>query len=675
MTTTFLELLAPARDKDTAIAAINAGADAVFIGGPAFGARAAAGNSAADLKEVCDYAHRFNAKVHVTLNTLLYDKELEAAQQLIYTVKECGADALIVQDPVIFTMDIPAGLELHASTQCDISTPERLQFYADMGVSQAVLARELSLQEIKEMHERCPKVRLEAFVAGALCVGQSGICHISEFMQGRSANRGSCAQICRLPMQLFNKKHELVADSYLLSLKDNFALRDLPDLIAAGVTSFKIEGRLKDIAYVRNLTATFSQQLDKIVARTPGLKRSSGGEVTYNFVPNAHKTFSRGFTDAYLHGDNTDLCSGLTPKSAGTPAGTISKVRRDGSFLQIQVQLHPGTVLHNGDAFTYFNARKELTGFRADKAQMLPGHKQAVLTVRFTPVLQRELVSGLPLSRNYDIRFMQQLTAPDATQRVLPLDCEVTFADGTATVCYKDGFGRSGSASMQVAVPAGKENAAQEGEGAGAQLKPLSAEFMQSKAQKTGSKTCRVNAVEVNGCHAAMLTASAFNALRREAFTQYESAALKRSGTPVQYRLPDPLPRFDRQAVDKRLILNARTAEFYRKCGVNTDLQPTGPYGKALMVCKNCLIKNHALCTKEGGSAAGFYLRIGNKNFPLLCDCKACKMLILPEVQGKADSSTSSNSISSRSAQQDKAVKTVRTGHNHKAGTGAGHKV
>ena len=310
-----LELLAPAKDKETAVGAILAGCDALFIGGPAFGARFDAANSFADLKEICSFAHRFNVKVHLTLNTLLYDEELNKAQEILNEAGKCGIDAVIFQDPAILQLDIPKGVELHASTQCDISTKEKLKFYENLNVSQAVLARELSLKDIQAFHEYCPNIRLEAFVAGALCVGQSGICYISEYMTGRSANRGQCAHICRLPMDLYDKENKLVAHGHLLSMKDNFAGDDLKDLIDAGVSSFKIEGRLKDRDYVVNMTAKFRELLDKLIASSDGtLCRSSSGICKRNFIPDERRTFNRGFTDNLLYGNNDDLVNIKSPK-------------------------------------------------------------------------------------------------------------------------------------------------------------------------------------------------------------------------------------------------------------------------------------------------------------------------------------------------------------------------
>ena len=297
-----LELLAPAKNLECGIAAVDHGADAVYLGAQRFGARAAAGNSVEDIRQLCDYAHRFAVKVYVTVNTIIYDKELEATEQLIRQLADIGVDAILVQDMGILKMDIPP-IALHASTQTDNRTAEKVKWLRDIGFRRIVLARELSVDEITEIHHQVPDVELEVFVHGALCVSYSGICYASEYCFGRSANRGACAQFCRMKYDLLDADgREIDHQRHLLSLKDMNQSDHLEELIQAGATSFKIEGRLKDVSYVKNVVAAYSQRLDAFIARHAGQYcRASQGHCTYSFTPNLNKTFNRGFTTYFLH--------------------------------------------------------------------------------------------------------------------------------------------------------------------------------------------------------------------------------------------------------------------------------------------------------------------------------------------------------------------------------------
>ena len=297
-----LELLAPARDADTGIAAIEHGADAVYIGGPSFGARQAAGNSLDDIARLCDYVHRWNARVFMALNTLFRDDEIEAARSLAFDAKKAGVDVLILQDMGLLMGPLP-DMEIHASTQCDIRTPEKAAFLEKVGFSQLVLARDLDLEAIRAVRAALTNARIEFFDHGALCVSYSGQCYMSEAMLGRSANRGACAQLCRLPYDVQTEDGAVLAQrSHVLSLKDNDQRANLEALIDAGVSSFKIEGRLKDVHYVKNITALYRKEIDAILARRPDLCRSSAGETTFSFAPDAAKTFRRGATDYFVHG-------------------------------------------------------------------------------------------------------------------------------------------------------------------------------------------------------------------------------------------------------------------------------------------------------------------------------------------------------------------------------------
>jgi collagenase-like PrtC family protease len=323
-----IELLSPARDLECATEAILHGADAVYIGAPKFGARSAAGNSVDDIRTLCERAHLYDARVYVTLNTILKDEELKEAEQLIRQLYEAGTDALIIQDMGITRLDIPP-IPLHASTQTDNRTPEKVRFLQDCGFTQVVLARELSLEQIRKISE-ATTVPLEVFVHGALCVSFSGQCYLSAATTGRSANRGECAQCCRLPYTMVDSEGTVIAkDRHLLSLKDMNRTDYLEALMDAGVSSFKIEGRLKDVSYVKNVTAWYREKIDEILARRPEYVRSSAGKSTVSFEPSVEKSFNRGFTSYFMERRTSDITAFDTPKSLGEFVGTVKDVKRN----------------------------------------------------------------------------------------------------------------------------------------------------------------------------------------------------------------------------------------------------------------------------------------------------------------------------------------------------------
>ncbi len=385
----FIELLAPARDLQTGIEALKHGADAVYIGAPKFGARAAAGNSVEDIAELVRHAHTYKAKVYVTLNTILYDNELQEISKLIEELTAIGVDALIVQDMATLSDD-KRQIPLHASTQMDNRTAEKVAWLRDLGFEQVVLARELTLEEIEEIHRRVPDVRLEVFVHGAICVSYNGQCYASQYCFGRSANRGECAQFCRMPFDLIEerdirgKEQVLVRQKHLLSLRDMNRSNDLEALLDAGASSLKIEGRLKDVSYVKNVVAYYRQQLDEIIQRRPQeYRRSSIGRESIAFTPNPAKSFNRLFTDYFMHGRTRNMANIHTPKSMGEPIESAE--------------------IHNGDGLCYINEHGQLEGFRVNRVEELP---------RFMPQ------SPLTLYRNHDQEFEKQLAKPTATRKV-----------------------------------------------------------------------------------------------------------------------------------------------------------------------------------------------------------------------------------------------------------------
>ena len=355
-----IELLAPAKNAETGIEAIKHGADAVYIGAPKFGARSSASNTVEEIERLVKFAHQYRAKIYVTINTILYDSELAEAEALINELYKIGVDAIIVQDTSIFKLNLPP-IAIHSSTQAENSTLDKVKFWESIGCEQVVLARELSLEQIKHIHENT-SVRLEAFVHGALCVSYSGKCYVSQALTGRSANRGECAQICRLQFDLQDSEGHSFGKKHWLSLKDFNASSHVGEMIDAGVRSFKIEGRLKDITYVKNIVAYYRGKIDEALKTRPQYKKQSLGECTYTFEPNPYKSFNRGFTSFFLKGRQNYIFQPVSPKSFGEPIGTVTKV--DGKKIWIKTSHR----LNNGDGLCFVNYRGELEGFRANTA-------------------------------------------------------------------------------------------------------------------------------------------------------------------------------------------------------------------------------------------------------------------------------------------------------------------
>ena len=398
-----IELLAPAKNLESGIAAIDHGADAVYIGAQAFGARVAAGNSIEDISKLCSYAHLYGAKVYVTVNTIIYDEEWEQTTQLLEQLQSIGVDAILVQDMGLLSLH--PSITLHASTQTDNRTVEKVRWLASLGFRRVVLARELSVAEIAAIHQAVPEVELEVFVHGALCVSYSGICYASEYCFSRSANRGNCAQFCRMKFDLQDANGQtIVADKHLLSLKDMCRIDALEDLLKAGVTSFKIEGRLKDITYVKNVTAAYSERLNQLIHRMPDrYVRASKGHCTYTFTPDLKKSFNRGYTDYFLHGRKNDIFSPDTPKAIGEYVGKVKEIRRNTFTVA-------GTAsFANGDGLCFINDRGELEGFRVNKVE---GNRL------FPLKMPDSLQPGKILYRNNDQAFEKQMAQRTAVRKV-----------------------------------------------------------------------------------------------------------------------------------------------------------------------------------------------------------------------------------------------------------------
>ncbi len=410
-----IELLAPAKDYECGVAAINHGADAVYIGAPMFSARASAGNAVSEIEKLCHYAHLYRARVHVALNTILKDSELEMARKMIFQLYEAGVDALIIQDTGILQLPIPP-IALHASTQMDNRTPEKVLFLEKTGFQRVILARELSLEQIREIRQKT-SVELEAFVHGALCVSYSGQCYMSQSCVGRSANRGECAQFCRLPYTLKDADGKVIRErSHLLSLKDMDRSASLANLLDAGVCSLKIEGRLKNMDYVKNVTGFYRRTLDDLLEKDSRYEKASSGKVALTFLPNPQKTFNRGKSDYFLFERENVMVNPDTPKSIGEFVGKVAAI--NGNVLKINTDI----ALHNGDGLGFLAASGELCGFRINKSE---GNN--VATLESVAGLQ----VGMPIYRNFDIEFNKLLQGNSASRR---MSVDIWFSESS------DGF-------------------------------------------------------------------------------------------------------------------------------------------------------------------------------------------------------------------------------------------
>ena len=601
-----IELLAPAKDLACGREAVLHGADAVYIGAPKFGARAAAGNTIDDIRALCDFAHIYNVSIYVALNTILRDDELKEAEQVIGQLYDAGVDALIVQDMSITRLDIPP-IALHASTQMDNCTPEKVAFLARAGFEQVVLARELTLEEMRRIAERIPDgVALEAFVHGALCVSYSGRCYLSAAMTGRSANRGACAQCCRLPYTMVDADGRIIAkDKHLLSLRDMNRANDLEAMIAAGITSFKIEGRLKDVAYVKNVTAYYRRRLDEIMARDASLCRSSDGRSTFTFEPRPEKSFNRGFTDYFLHGRRADITSFDTPKSIGEPMG---RARVSGGGLVVEGK----KPLHNGDGLVFFNPKGELEGFRVNRAE-----GQRIASARMPAVKP-----GTMLYRNADSAFEALLSKPSADRRIA---VELTWRE------LPNGF------ALHITDAAGCSASITRTFAAEPALKPQ-ADNIRAQLSRLGTTPFEAAQVTINMPGNAFVPSSLLSGMRREAVEQLLSERRARR-TRRQRKPEDPAAVFPIDQLDYTAnIYNAAAEAFYRSHGVHTverayEERPRA--GAALMFTRHCLRYSMGWCPVHQRGRSPFrepyYLLHEGARLRLEFDCARCEMRVVGE--------------------------------------------
>ena len=618
-----LELLAPAKNAETGIEAIRHGADAVYIGGPAFGARYGAGNTVQDIERLTAFAHRFHAKIFITLNTILRDDEIEDARRLAWQMYEAGADALIVQDMGLLETDLPP-LELHASTQTDIRTPERARFLADAGFSQIVLARELSLPEIRAIHAKVgdgdTAPILEFFIHGALCVAFSGQCYISHAHTGRSANRGECSQACRLPYNLEDKQGRIVAfDKHLLSMKDNDQSANLRALADVGIRSFKIEGRLKDVAYVKNTTAHYRQLLDRIIEESPQqYSRASSGQCSFTFTPRPEKTFNRGATDYFVNGRNAGIAAFDTPSFAGAASGTVTRIGPDWFEVDSEEEFA------NGDGISYLSRGRKLAGLRINVAERVRQHQR--LFPNEMPDDPEGFKPGIEIHRNRDQAFERLLEKESAARHIGVLVELAETSDGFA-LTLKDEDGIEACAT----IAHGKEPAKNPERALAAVGESLG---------KLGATDFKATGVNVALAQAWFLPASTINALRRDAVEKLIAA--REAARPRPRRAPPLEPPAiypERELSYLANVLNSRARSFYKRHGVEMIADAyeadTTPGEVSLMITKHCLRYSHSLCPKEakgwvkGVNAEPMVLVNGKERLTLRFDCKACEMHVV----------------------------------------------
>ena len=572
MKTTPIELLSPAKDVEVGIAAINHGADAVYIGGPDFGAREKASNAIEDIERLCRHAALYDAKVYVTLNTLLYNKELERARKMAYDCWNAGVDALIVQDMQLLQLDLPP-IPLHASTQCDNLSLEKVQWLESLGFCQVVLGRELSLKQIREIRAKTT-VPLEFFVHGALCVSHSGQCYLSQYIGNRSANRGACAQPCRLPWDLLDADGKvLIKNRHLLCLKDLNNSAHLEELIDAGITSFKIEGRLKDADYVKNVTAYYRQKLDEIIRRRTDLEQASMGHCSYSFEVNPEKSFNRGFTDYFINGRQKGIGLPFTPKSMGEYIGEVSWCN------PLRMEIDTDKTLHNGDGLCFLNQDNELVGLRADVV-----NGKTVSCNR-----PHGAYRGAKIYRNLDMEWQKQVDASTGNRKI---DIDLLLKE------TPDGYELLDKLStVNCQLPTDKITA---------NNPQKAAENIRKKALQWGDTVFNPVNLELHFAEPRLIPASLIGEMKRDLVAK----------------------------LTEELIENHKNTRERRRDGVHTVSTLIDPdkIPSCLMTCHHCIRYANGMCSKETGQrATPLWIRNGGHTFRLEFDCRNCLMYVLPE--------------------------------------------
>ena len=638
-----IELLSPAKNLEVGIAAINHGADAVYIGGPSFGAREKVGNSIEDIEALCKHAALFDAKVYVTMNTLLYDSELEDARKLAYDCWNAGVDALIVQDMALLNMDMPP-IALHASTQCHNIEAEKVKFLEDVGFSQVVLARELSIEQIKDIRSKTT-VPLEYFVHGALCVSYSGQCYLSHVIGGRSANRGACAQPCRLSWNLENAEGKrLISNRHLLSLRDLNNSKNIEELIDAGISSFKIEGRLKDIDYVKNVTAYYRNKIDEVIAKRDDLCRSSRGESNPSFYPAPEKSFSRGFTDYFIHGRQKYIDAPYSPKSMGEYLGTIEKIKNK------SITIRTGKELHNGDGLCFLDRENNLLGFNVNavaenKTRSL---SQTITSNTDISMATRFKIEGSKIFRNHDNVWERELEKSNGNRKqkisLRFTDTEDGFAL-SAKLYNEDSEYVTTNISIDKEVAINTEKAL---------------DNIKSKLSQWGDTEFSIEEIDVefgqqttdNGQQtlstAYFIRASVLGEMKKDLVEKLKSYLIEKHRNERDTRKTDAtgvkdatgvtsLPVYPKESLTYLgNVINEKSREFYKRHGVEIieDGLEKLRSGDELVVMttKHCVRYANNICSKEiGKPATSLYLANDKGRFRLDFDCRNCCMKVIKE--------------------------------------------
>jgi putative protease len=599
-----LELLAPAGDADLGIAAIDHGADAVYVGAPRFSARANAGVSAADIARLIQYAHFYYARVYVALNTILADQELPEALSAIREIYDLGADGLIIQDVGLLELDLPP-IPIIASTQMHNDSPEKIRFLEEVGFKRVILARELSFEEIAAIRKNT-RIELECFVHGALCVSYSGQCYMSQAVAGRSGNRGVCAQPCRSHYTLADGEGKiLLSDKYLLSLKDLNLMSSVPSLIAAGVTSFKIEGRYKEIDYVKNVTAAYSQVLDAFIRNHPGYRRSSSGKSEPTFIPDPTKTFNRGFTEYFISGRNGKIASPDTQKSIGQPVGTVTGLGK--GFFNSDCK-----DLQNGDGICFFTKEKRLSGFRVERVE----------GANVFPNTMKDLVKGVSLYRNHDIAFTRRLNRV-SSRRQIQVDMDFRHDGETMCLIATDEDGNRAEWSGERTYEEARD--------------PLMArEQMEKRLSSTGNTPFRVARVNIPD-RVGFFSMSFLNSIRRDVLEQLIKIRQQNLLRETRELIPNAVPYPQKQMDYRANVFNEHARRFYKRHEVEI-MEPAFEAlediaGREVMQTKHCLRYELDACPRYGRAHRNLKepLRIsdGQHAYELKFDCEACRMSVI----------------------------------------------
>ena len=596
-----IELLAPAKDYASAVDAIDCGADAVYIGAGKFGARYAATNSIEDIARVVEYAHRYNAKVYATLNTLLFDNELEEARKQALALIDAGIDALIVQDMAYCRMGLP--IELHASTQTNCVTPEKVKFFEQLGFKRAILERSLSKEQIAEIR-KATNIELEAFVHGAICVSQSGRCFFSRSTSERSGNRGECSQPCRLEYDLCNDKGEVIIKSkHLLSVRDLDLSARLGEMIDLGINSFKIEGRLKDRTYVRNIVSLYRQLLDIEIAKRNDVERSSVGRSTVEFEPNAARTFTRGAGEYFFDGKRRGVASFDTPKAMGEKIGKIVRVDRRGIVLDRKHDLATG----DGVCFISNGALvgTNIVGVEGDYIQL---NRYDGVSV------------GVELFRNYN-RLFSQAVERSRVKRTISADLLLQFSEENIALTATDESGISATATIAQASEEARDKAKGE-------------EALRRQLMRSGDTIFEVRNIEISEVRFAPM--SVIGALRREVFELLEKERIARHKKSIPFAENREAKYPAQRLTPQDNVTNRLARQLYTDCGVEDIAEGldcrTSTAGEQVVISDYCIRREIGECLLEKPRLRGdLYLVRGTKKYRLCFDCKACQMKIIDE--------------------------------------------